>query len=80
MGKKSSAKITAEEEISEQQRRLLIFREWVREEVREGEQTILAIAKKKGIPKTTFYNTHNGNLPISNKLKLTLEKAFNKSM
>lgn len=63
--------------ITEQQRRLLILREWIRQ---EGKKPIVAIAKEKGIPESTFRNISTGFSPISDKMKITLEKAFGKAM
>lgn len=66
------------DDIPEQSRRLIILRSWIREI--KGDKSVGEIGKEKGFSKTTFYNIHNGHAPISDKMKIALEVAFNKSM
>jgi plasmid maintenance system antidote protein VapI len=62
--------------ISEPMRRQLILRKWIREEGKD----IATIADEKKLAKVTLYHLHRGYEPISDKMKMRLETAFNKTM
>lgn len=76
--KKITSELNIPIDIPEDRRRWIIFRTWIREE--KGNRSIAEIATEKGFGVSTFYNYHNGFSTISDKMKIALEKAFNKSM